>query len=124
MRDGVNSLNRVEVIVPAAPGTGDTDSLTIIRGSFEKLTFSAGSVAAAAGTLTLRHSDDDSVYIDVPDAEVIGTQGKALVNGSIVSLGYTGDKKYIKARINLSADGVVYCVAEEGMARVNPNTTN
>ena len=125
MRDGRNDLNRVEVLAAAAPGTGDTFTAETVLGDFEALTYSVSSVATAAGTVTLQESDTSgSGFTDVAAKEVIGTQGVALVNGEIKSLGYLGSKEFVRAKINLSSDGVIHAWAEEGQARVTPNTTN
>jgi len=125
MKDGKNDIDRVEVIAAAALGLAPVDSSAVTLDGFEKLTFSAGSVASAAGILTLVESDTlAGAYTAVPADETIGTQGVALVNGSIVSLGYAGSKGFVKAQVDLSVDGVVYVVAEKSQANVSPNSTN
>ena len=125
MRDGKNDINRLEVLTPAAPGLSAFFTSAVTVASNSKITLSVGCAGSAAGIFELQESATlGGSYTTVASDEVIGTQGVALVVGSIRSLGYLGNLGFVKGAIDLSVDGITYAYAEEAGAAVTPNTTN
>lgn len=115
-----SDLGGVEVFAPAAPGTSAVEGAGVDLAGFESVLFLLQSVASAAGTYTVKESDDGETYTDAASTDVIGTQGGSLTNGSVDKVGYIGSKRYATIELDLSADGVCSCVATKGHARRCP----
>ncbi|MBN2365727.1 MAG: hypothetical protein JXL67_06145 [Calditrichaeota bacterium] len=67
-----------------------------------------GAWTANGLTVTFQHCDDNSTWIDVPAADLDGDNDIAVVTGladSQIYVGYTGNKKYIGAKITDAATG-------------------
>ena len=120
-RDIYNNLKLTEVLAAAAPGIGETSTSELDTEGFGSHIIAVSSVALAAGTFKLQHSDTSGgTFTDCAAEDVLGTQGVALANGEAVKLGYVGGKRYVIAVVDLSADGVVSAVAIQGNAEICP----
>ena len=120
-RDIYNNLKLTEVLAAAAPGIGDAETSELDTEGFSAHLIAVSSVAAAAGTMKLQHSDTSgSGFADAPAADVLGSQGVAIANGEATKLGYVGGKRYVKAVISLSADGVISAAAIQGKPEIAP----
>ena len=78
----------------------------------------AGNFSAANKIeMKLEHSDNNADWDEVPAADTIGTQSAITANiaagGANYRLGYKGDKRYLRARLDLSgnhANNINYAV--------------
>lgn len=81
---------------------------------FEGVTLFCGVDGSAAGTIKIQESDvSGSGFADVADSDVITTAGTndiATVASSVVSIGYIGTKRYVRAVFTQSSSGVVSAI--------------
>ena len=121
-KDLKSLISGVEVFVPEAPGTSAVEGAGVDLQGFESCTFLLQSVASAAGTFTVKESDDNITFTNAVAADVLGTQGAALSNTDVQKIGYIGGKRYATIELDLSADGVCSCIGVRGNARINAVT--
>lgn len=103
--------NQTKSVVSIKPQTasGNVNGLEVDTKGFEgvtlKLSAGAGSVA---GTVKIQESDTSgSGYADAGANDVIGTQGVAIVQDDVVTIGYIGLKRYVRAVFTHSGNGEV-----------------
>ena len=106
-RDGKNNMKVVVSILPQAV-TDDVTGSAVDTLGFEKVTFAFTAAAVTAGTVKLTEcATVGGDYTDVVAADVIGTQGVAIVASGIVTLGYIGGLRYLKPVFTHSANGTL-----------------
>ena len=95
-KDLKNDIDVREGLEPQALTTGSTNGTAVDTRGFESVTLLGQADTAFAGTFTVQESDaSGSGYADAAADDVIGTNGVAATAG-IVSLGYTGSKRYVR----------------------------
>lgn len=113
------SLQKHVVALPAAAYSADNTPAAVNRAGYESATLAldvgVGGITFSGTNkveFVLTHSDDDSTYTNVADADMLGVTG--IVDGIIKSLtaahaaaatykfGYIGGKKYLKLLANFS----------------------
>lgn len=116
-RDGKNNMKVVKTILPQAV-TGDVTGSAVDTLGYEKVTLAFSAAAVTAGTVKITEcATSGGTYTDAAAADVIGTQGAAIVASDIVTLGYIGGLRYIKAVFTHSANGTLTCdaILEDGL---------
>jgi len=108
MKDLKNNIKIVPSILPAA-ATGDVTGVAVALAGYESCAVAlTATTASVGGTFKLTEcATVGGTYTDVAAADVIGTQGVAIVEDSTVTLGYIGSLGFIKAVFTHSADGVI-----------------
>ena len=100
-RDMNSNLGAITSLAPAvrtadADGAGvdllGCDSATIIV----NVGAITGSVNATSAVV-LEESDDDSIYTDVADADILGTEPTEYAAATAYQFGYIGSKRYVRA---------------------------
>jgi hypothetical protein len=124
-KDSKNNIKVVPSILPEAV-TADKTGAAVALAGFESCTVTlTATTASVGGTFKLTESDTSGgAYTDVAAADIIGTQGVAVVEDDTVSLGYIGNKGFIKAVFTHSADGVISADAILGHAHVAETGAN
>lgn len=120
MRDLVSRLAQVQAIGPAVLSANNTPSTLDLQG----YNSAAFLISVGAGGITfsstnkiefvVTHSDDDSTYVNVTDADVQGVSGisngivrslvaaKAAADTAPTEIGYIGNKRYLKVLAQFS----------------------
>lgn len=108
IHDLKNNIKVVPSILPVA-ANGDVTGSAVAVAGFESCAVSlTATTASVGGTFKLTEcATVGGTYTDVAAADVIGTQGVAIVEDSTVTLGYIGILGFIKAVFTHSADGVI-----------------
>jgi hypothetical protein len=118
MRD-LASIIGFAIAIPAATYSADTTPAAIDLDGFESaviaLHIGAGGITFTGTNkieFVLSHSDDNSTYVDVTDADVTGVTGisngiiKALIAAhaaaDVTKVGYKGGKRYLKLLADFS----------------------
>ena len=124
-KDLKNCLKVVPSILPVA-ATGDQTGVAVALAGYESATVTlTATTASVGGTFKLTEcATSGGTYTDVAAADVIGTQGVAVVEDGTVSLGYIGSLGFIKAVFTHSADGVISADAILGHALLEPTGAN
>tara|TARA_R110000851_G_scaffold149524_1_gene290075 strand:+ start:151 stop:534 length:384 start_codon:yes stop_codon:yes gene_type:complete len=124
-KDGKNSKKVVPSILPVA-ATGNVTGVAVALAGFEAATVTlTATTASVAGTFKLTEcATVGGTYTDVAAAGIIGTQGVAIVEDNIVSLGYIGVLGFIKAVFTHSADGVISADVVLDHAHLEPTGAN
>lgn len=92
------------VTVGAATTTGDP----IDTAGFGSVTVTLESGLLVVGTLSIHESDvSGSGFAAAAAADVIGTQGEAAVIDGVITLGYVGSKRYVKAVVVTTTGGII-----------------
>jgi len=108
MRDLYHNVLVTQHLNPVTSSTTKTSTAIDLQG------FSSGEVIFSIGlsgdtlsgsvfwTLKLQHSDDDSIYVDVPLADLNNSAATVVINSSALdetsyAFGYQGNKRYLKA---------------------------
>lgn len=135
MKDMHSKIKIVHAITPQAVGTsgsgGGKTSAYIDRRGYESVefVFSSGTTGTTGDTMTcvITESDaTDSGFTSVADADLIGTEAaRALSAAKSWSIGYRGNKRYLKAQIygTGTATAVVAGVAILGNPSMAPVAT-
>ena len=108
MKDLKNNIKIVPSILPVA-ATGDVTGVAVALAGYESCAVAlTATTASVGGTFKLTEcATVGGTYTDVAAADVIGTQGVAVVEDGTVTLGYIGSLGFIKAVFTHSADGVI-----------------
>lgn len=123
--DSKNTVKIVESILPEAVTADNTGTAVAVAGFESVLASLTMTTASSAGTFKLTESDTSGgSYTDVAAADIIGTQDVACVEDSTVTLGYIGNKGFIKLVFTHSADGVICGNVALGKPHVAPVTGN
>lgn len=120
MRDLVSRLAEVQAIGPAALSADNTPSAIDLAG-FQSaailISVGAGGVSFTTSNkieFVVTHSDDDTTYTNVADADVQGVSGisngivrsltttKAAADTAPTEIGYVGGKRYLKVLADFS----------------------
>lgn len=135
MRDLYHNVLATQVLAPVNATTSKTSSTIDMQGfSSANIVFAIGlSADTLSGsvywTLKLQHSDTDSNYADVTDAETSNGDASIVINsGSLdetsYKIGYSGGKRYVQAVIaatgSHSSGTPVAIVALKGDATYTP----
>lgn len=123
MQDTKNNLSFVQAIAPAA-------RIASVNGSGVDLAnFNSATVVFNVGTITdgvhapkIQESDDDAVFTDVVDADLIGVFAD-LASNTTQKVGYIGGKRYVRAVSTVTGattGGVYGAVIVRGHARKYP----
>ena len=89
--------------------------------------FQVGAYTDGSVTPLVQESDDDSTYTDVADADLTNTEASAALSAAgVSSIGYIGDKRYVKvtaataagSTLSVGATAVKYVLRLRGA--VNP----
>lgn len=108
MKDLKNNIKIVPSILPVA-ATTDVTGVAVALAGYESCAVAlTATTASVGGTFKLTEcATVGGTYTDVAAADVIGTQGVAVVEDGTVTLGYIGSLGFIKAVFTHSADGVI-----------------
>lgn len=97
----MNSNADVNESVRPAVITGSTNGQGVdLRGADSALiAISVGAITGSSGDagVTLEESDDNSIFTDVADADILGTEPAALAANTAYQFGYSGSKRYVRA---------------------------
>ncbi len=130
-RDLVSNISPAITLAPAARTTTATGTGVDLNG------YEMAAVVITSGTITdgsnyvfeVQHSDDNSSWEAVPDAELVGSEPTltASDDNAIRKVGYRGRKRYLRASLSSvtgspSTGGVLSAVVLRGGARVAPLT--
>ena len=103
-----NDINIEPGIVPASLSTGSTNGVDVDTLGFDSVTLEAGIDGTFAGTFTIQEGDSTTAYSDAGADDVVGTNGAAGVASDVITLGYTGSKRYVRVVADASTGGVAY----------------
>lgn len=97
-RDGKSNCKRVASIVPQAV-SGDVNGLEVDTLGFDAVTLVAYGDGTAIGTVKLQETDTSgSGYTDVVSDDVLGVQDNDVTaTETVVTIGYIGLKRYVRA---------------------------
>ncbi|MFI6160386.1 hypothetical protein ACIA59_10600 [Micromonospora haikouensis] len=118
-KDPYASILPKTTIGPAAARTTTTTGTSVDRAASgamyqaAALVVTTGTVTDGTHTVELQHSDDNSTWAAVPDAQLQGTEPAIVAadDDKVFVLGYLGRKRYLRAVITASgspATGAVY----------------
>jgi hypothetical protein len=90
---------------PQALTTGSTNGSNVDTRGFESVLLSFHADTAFAGTLSLEEGDSTTAYSAAGSDDVVGTNGDAATAGGILTLGYTGSKRYVRVVATCTSAG-------------------
>lgn len=124
-KDGKNSCKIVNSVAPQS-ASGDVNGSEVDTQGFEGVTLSAFGDGTVVGTVKIQETDTSgSGYADAPASAVIGTQDVAVDTTDVVrTLGYIGDKRYVRAVFTHTTTGVVSVGFALSCPHVGPVTGN
>jgi len=124
-KDLKNNIKVVPSILPVA-ATGDATGVAVAVAGYESCAVAlTATTASVGGTFKLTEcATSGGAYTDVAAADIIGTQGVAVVEDGTVTLGYIGNLGFIKAVFTHSADGVISADAILGNPHIAPTGAN
>ncbi|MBY2997806.1 hypothetical protein [Rhizobium leguminosarum] len=107
-KDTYDNIKLVSTVVPAVNAAATVTGTTVDTVGFESATLlvNVGAVAGAGNvTLKLQHSDTttDGDFVDVPAAQLLGVIPAVLVAATVYKQGYTGAKRYLRAKGTLNS---------------------
>jgi len=111
-RDQFNTLKGKLGVEPQALGVATANGAEVDMQGFEALTFFASLGALGVGLVKIQESDTSgSGFTDVTDVnDFLGTSATpALVQSDVVSIGYVGNKRFVRPVIVLTTGGDVSC---------------
>ena len=92
-------------IEPQAMTTGATNGENVDTRGFESVLLSFHADTAYAGTISLEEGDSTTAYSAAGADDVVGTNGDAATAGGILTLAYTGSKRYVRVTATTSTAG-------------------
>lgn len=95
-KDMRNDLDIKVGLEPGAQTTGATNGDDVDTRGYESVTLMFHADTAFAGTLSLEEGDSTTAYSAAAADDIIGTNGDAATAGGILTLGYTGSKRYVR----------------------------
>lgn len=104
-KDMKNDINVEPALLPVAVTTGSTNGLDVDTRGFETVTLVGQADNAFVGTFTIQEGDSTTAYSNAAADDVIGTNGAASVASDIITLGYTGSKRYVRVVVDCSTGG-------------------
>ena len=104
-KDLKNDINVEPGILPVAVTTAGSTGVDVDTRGFETVTLIGQADTAFAGTFTIQEGDSTTAYSNAGADDIIGTNGVAAVAGDIVTLGYTGSKRYVRVVATCSSAG-------------------
>jgi len=122
-----NNINVEPSILPQTATANVNGAEVDIRG-FDSATLvgTLDDTASAAGTYKIQESDTSgSGYTDVSADDIIGTNDVAAVGSDVVTIGYAGTKRYLRAVFTHSLDGDVcanFILAAPHVAKTGANS--
>ena len=98
MKDIYSDLGVAQGVVPSVVSATTTDDGVDLQGFNSALVIVASGAIAGSGLFVtkLQDSDDDSTFVDVAAANMLGTFPASLAASSVVKVGYIGGKRYIR----------------------------
>lgn len=107
-KDLKNNINIEPTITAVTAGVTTTTGDPIDCQGYEGVTVELTSGLLSVGTLAIHESDASGSGFAVAAAtDVIGTQLSSLVIDDVISLGYIGSKRYVKAVVVTSTGGII-----------------
>jgi hypothetical protein len=124
-QDGKSGVKFLGSIAPQAV-TGDVNGAEVDTLNFEAVTLVAHGDGTAIGTVKIQATDiSGSGYADASASEVIGTQDNDVnATDTEITIGYIGDKRYVRAVWTNTTNGDVAVGFNLGCASVSPVTGN
>jgi len=124
-QDQKNNVKFLGTIAPQAV-TGAVNGTEVDTLNFEAVTLFARGDGTAVGTIKIQASDvSGSGYADAAASEVIGTQDNDVnATDTEISIGYIGDKRYVRAVWTHTTNGDVAANFALGCPSVAPVTGN
>jgi len=104
-KDMKNDLDIRVGLEPQALTTGATNGADVDTRGFESVTLAFHADTAYAGTVSLEEGDSTTAYSTAGSDDVIGTNGDSATAGDILSLGYTGSKRYVRVVATCTTGG-------------------
>lgn len=105
-RDLYSNISVVSCITPDADRTASVNGSSVDTRGFESLAFAFhyGTITDGTFTPSLEESDDDSAWTAVAAADLQGTftAGTSSADETVVRVGYTGDKRYVRPVVTAS----------------------
>ncbi len=105
-KDYKNQTKSVVSIIPQT-ASGNVNGAEVDTKGFEGVTLKLSAAAgSAAGTVKIQESDTSGgTFTDAGANDVIGTQDVAIVQSHVVTIGYIGFKRYVRAVFTHSGNG-------------------
>lgn len=125
LKDLKNNVKVVPSILPQT-ATGNVTGSAIDLAGYESCFVSlTATTASVGGTFKLTEcATTGGTYTDVAAADIIGTQGVAIVEDGNVSLGYIGNLGFLKPVFTHSASGNINSDAVLGCPHISPTGAN
>lgn len=108
-KDLKNDINVEPALLPVALTTGSTNGVDVDTRGFESVTLLGQADTAFAGTFTVQEGDSTTAYSNAGADDIIGTNGVSAVAGDVVTLGYTGSKRYVRVVTACTTGGAASC---------------
>ena len=123
-KDQKSDFNVEPSILPQT-ASGNVNGSEVDTLGYEGVTLEATMDATAVGTFKLQESDTSgSGYTDVASDNVIGTNDVAGVQSDVVTIGYIGDKRFVRAVFTHATTGVVCANVRLGCPNNAPTGAN
>ena len=107
-KDLKNNINVEPTITAVTVGAATTTGDPIDVKGYEGVTVELTSGLLSVGTLAIHESDaSGSGFAAAAAGDVIGTQLSSLVIDDVITLGYIGEKRYVKAVVVTSTGGII-----------------
>ena len=124
IKDQKNDLKVVQTIIPQT-SDDDIDGAEVDVLGFEACTLEVVCGAGTVGTVKIQESDTSgSGFADVAADEIIGTQDVAVVASDVVTIGYVGIKRYVRAVFTEGTSGPIAAVFALGCPHVAKTGAN
>lgn len=108
-KDLKNNISVEPSILPQT-ATGNVNGSEVDTKGFEGVTLVAtlDDTVSAAGSFKIQETDTSgSGYTDVASDDILGTNDVAAVGSDVVTIGYVGSKRYVRAVFTHSSNGDV-----------------
>ncbi|MDX8517964.1 hypothetical protein [Mesorhizobium dulcispinae] len=106
MRDLANNIAAVQAVAPAVlTATNTSAAIDLLGYNSAAVIINTGAIVGAGNfTPKLQESDaSGSGYTDVAAADLVGTFPAALAAASVVKVGYTGNRRYVRTVLTLNS---------------------
>jgi|32_taG_2_1085360.scaffolds.fasta_scaffold04027_4 hypothetical protein len=117
-KDMRNDLDIRVGLEPQADTTGTSTGVDVDTRGYESVTLMVHADTAYAGTVSLQEGDTTTSYSAAGADDIIGTNGDAATAGGILTLGYTGSKRYVRVVATTTTAGDISCAFILGNAHV------
>jgi hypothetical protein len=128
IKDLKNDIKVVASILPQSNTADSTGAAVDTRGYLSAVLLGTAGTALA-GDFVLQHSDSSgaTTFTTVSDDDVVssdGTNTTAAVAGDVVTIGYIGTKRYLRAFFDITTTGTVCASIVLGNPMVSPTGAN